>query len=179
VYGFAKQSGGTIRIESTLGEGTCVEIWLPRAPDMAGTAKEVSAVPYKAVAASTASLRILLVDDHAGVRITTAALLADLGHEVTEAGDGSEVIGHLSRDPAGYDLIISDYAMPIVSGTDVIERAREIRPDLPGIIITGYAEAQSISRRPDDVGVLTKPFTPVQLSQAIGCACPAMSEEAQ
>jgi CheY-like chemotaxis protein len=57
--------------------------------------------------------------------------------------------------------------MPVVSGTEVIEKARRIRRRMPAIIITGYAEAQSIARRPDDVPVLAKPFTPEQLSAAI------------
>jgi CheY-like chemotaxis protein len=76
----------------------------------------------------------------------------------------------LADGAGGCDLLISDYAMPHVSGAEVIRQAREAQPGLPAIIITGYADSQSISRRPDDVLVLSKPFTPEQLKAAIGSA---------
>ena len=164
VYGFAKQSGGAFRLESEVGTGTRAEIWLPRG-------SKVDAAPATAavagVAESTRALRILLVDDHEGVRTTTAALLADLGHQVVEASDGREVLALLEDPEASYDLLITDYAMPRVSGAEVIRQARRILPQLAAIIITGYADAQSIARRPDDVLVLQKPFTADQLSAAL------------
>ena len=120
--------------------------------------------------ASTADPYVLLVDDHDGVRTTTAALLEDLGHQVIEAGDGPEVLGILRADPDCCDLLITDYAMPHVSGAEVIRQAREVRPGLPAVIITGYADAQSIARRPENVQVLSKPFTPHQLNAAIASA---------
>jgi signal transduction histidine kinase/ActR/RegA family two-component response regulator len=174
VYGFVKQSGGAIKIDSKVGTGTRVEIWLPRAP--AAIAEASTAAPAEAAAKRGRSLNILLVDDHPGVRATTAALLEDLGHKVREAVDGREGIRLLKQDPGAIDLIISDYAMPVVSGTEVIQKARRIKRGMPAIIITGYAEAQSISRRPDDVPVLAKPFTPEQLSAAINAVSGAGEE---
>jgi CheY-like chemotaxis protein len=116
-------------------------------------------------------LDVLLVDDHEGVRETTAALLRDLGHDVVQAGDGPELLALLDgADGVACDLLISDYAMPHVSGAEVIRQARETRPDLPAILITGYADAQSISRRPEGVQILAKPFTPEQLASAIASA---------
>lgn len=168
VYGFAKQSGGAIRIDSEVGRGTSVEIWLPRAPE---ASRKIALASGTALAeADQAPLRILLADDHPGVRATTAALLEDFGHSVVEASDGPALIASLEADPVGYDLIISDYAMPLVSGTDVIKKARAILPAVPCIIITGYAETESISYRPDDVQVLAKPFSPEQLAEAIATA---------
>jgi PAS domain S-box-containing protein len=169
VYGFVKQSGGAIRIDSNIGMGTRVEIWLPRAP--ATTMEAAIVAPGEGAAPFDRSLNILLVDDHPGVRATTAALLEDFGHRVTEASDGPEVIRLLKKDPEAVDLIISDYAMPHVSGTEVIQQARRIRRGMPAIIITGYAEAGSISKRPEDVPVLAKPFTPEQLGAAIRAVC--------
>jgi signal transduction histidine kinase len=166
VYGFAEQSGGGMRIDSKVGEGTCVEIWLPRAPEAA----ELAAGPRLSNSSDDRSLRplrILLADDHAGVRATTAALLQDLGHEVIEVEDGAALLSHMERVPDGYDLIVSDYAMPLVSGTDVINGARSLCANLPCILITGYADTQSIANRPDNVQVLSKPFTPQQLVDAI------------
>ena len=178
VYGFARQSGGAIRIESKVGQGTRVEIWLPRAP---AAAAEGAAAPAAADGVtrggtggnSPAGLKVLLVDDHVGVRATTAALLEDLGHEVTQAGDGPELLDLLKDDPAGFDLIISDYAMPHLSGAEVVRQARRIRPAMPAILMTGYADANSIARRPDDVHVLAKPFTVEQMNAAICGAAPA------
>jgi PAS domain S-box-containing protein len=170
VYGFAKQSGGAFHISSRVGEGTRAEIWLPRgaresarAGGEGGKAEAQAPVPR---------LGILLVDDHEGVRETTAALLDDLGHHVVQAGDGGEVLAILgaAEAGAGFDLLISDYAMPHLSGAEVIRQAREMRPGLPAIIITGYADAQSISRRPEGVQILAKPFTPEQLTAAIASA---------
>jgi PAS domain S-box-containing protein len=168
VYGFAKQSGGAFRMSSTLGVGTRAELWLPRGTDEArtGASGETAAAPAAAVRALT----VLLVDDHEGVRATTAALLSDLGHSVIEASDGPEVLAKLSADPEACDLLITDYAMPHVSGAEVIRQARDVRPGLPAIIITGYADSTAIGRRPDDVMVLAKPFTPDQLRAAMASA---------
>jgi PAS domain S-box-containing protein len=177
VYGFAKQSGGAIRIESQVGKGTRVEIWLPRAPEMATAAGKTPALQRGATQAAKA-LNILLVDDHEGVRATTAAMLEDLGHKVVQASDGPEMLVQLEKNPKASDLIITDYAMPVVSGTDVIVRAREIRPGMPAIIITGYADVKSIARRPENVHVLAKPFTPDQLRAAIVAAVASRTQPA-
>ncbi|MGI9024210.1 MAG: response regulator [Burkholderiaceae bacterium] len=174
VHGFANQSGGALRIESELGRGTIVELCLPRAAENSATAEDLrrSPLPAPANRGTGTALRILLVDDHEDVRATTAALLADLGHEVTQASDGPGILKTLGLAPSAYDLLISDYAMPVVSGIEVIRRARELRPHLPAIIITGYAEVESIASRPCDVGVLMKPFDQEQLAAYVQSAAP-------
>ncbi len=176
VYGFARQSGGTLRIDSVVGEGTTVEIWLPRAPQT--EAREPSPGASSAAAADDGpSLRILLVDDHDAVRETTAAMLQDLGHHVEPASGGVEVLARLEAAPGDYDLIVTDYAMPVISGGEIMERARAIRPDMPGIIISGYADAQSIGRKPKDVIALGKPFSTEQMIAAIRTVCAAPQKE--
>lgn len=169
VYGFAKQSGGAIRIDSELGTGTRVEIWLPRALQPARADGAPSELPDRPPS-TVPRLRVLLADDHAGVRAMTAALLEDLGHGVTQAGDGPGLMAKLESSPDNFDLIVSDYAMPLLSGAEAIERARTIRPDMPCILITGYADTESIARRPAGVPVLNKPFNAEQLSEAIRAA---------
>jgi PAS domain S-box-containing protein len=169
VYGFAQQSGGTLRIESEAGIGTRVEIWLPRARADTESGRE-RAAERQEFAETRGALRVLLVDDHAGARVTTAALLQDMGHEVVEATDGPKMLDLLRARPDGFDLIISDYAMPLISGSEGIRQAREISPDIPAILITGYAEAASISGRPQDVHILLKPFGAEQFAAAIGNA---------
>jgi PAS domain S-box-containing protein len=176
VYGFAKQSGGAIHIESEVGHGTRVEIWLPRAPAVGGTSASLNEAVEDKGSGPAKALRILLVDDHEGVRATTAAMLEDLGHTVTQSSDGPEMLAQLEVDPGAGDLIITDYAMPLVSGTDVIVRARKMVPAMPAIIITGYADVQSIARRPENVQVLAKPFSAEQLRAAITFAITARTK---
>jgi PAS domain S-box-containing protein len=168
VYGFVKQSGGAIQMHSAVGKGTRVEIWLPEHQPDPNSAVEPKGRSGKAKTVSRARpLKLLLVDDHDGVRATTAAMLEDLGHTVTQAAEGDEALAALAADPDGYDVVVSDYAMPHLSGAELIRRARELRPEMPAMIITGYADSQSIARRPERVIVLAKPFTPDQISAAL------------
>ncbi|MFL6725446.1 MAG: response regulator [Sphingomicrobium sp.] len=165
VYGFAKQSNGAFLIDSELGRGTNAELWLPRAPTTARSRRAPPAAPRRR--GKTGSLKILLVDDHSEVRTTTAAVLEDSGHRVVQAGDGAEAIQVLEANDCDCNLLITDYAMPHVSGTECIRRVRERCPDIPALIITGYAEADAIGDRPDGVEILLKPFTPAALEGAI------------
>jgi signal transduction histidine kinase/DNA-binding response OmpR family regulator len=165
VYGFARQSGGAIDIASALGEGTTVEIWLPRAPT--GAERVAKAAAERVRIEPVRPLSILLVDDHEAVRETTAEMLRDLGHGVETSADGPAMLESLAAAPGAYDLIVTDYAMPLMSGTDMLIQAREIRPDIPGIIISGYAASETVARAPGDVAVLRKPFTLEQMGAAI------------
>jgi CheY-like chemotaxis protein len=166
VYGFARQSGGSLSIHSEEGEGTSVQIWLPRARSEPDAPAELAEA---AVAGNARSLRILLVDDNEAVRATTAALLTDLGHKVETAEDGASMLRMLDAD-GGYDLIITDYAMPLMSGGEAMLKAREAMPDIPAIIVSGYADAEAIERKPEGVQVLGKPFSPQDMARAIARA---------
>ncbi|WP_172969699.1 response regulator [Rhodanobacter sp. T12-5] len=169
VYGFAQQSGGTLRIESELGRGTCMTIWLPRASATSALAAgEIHA--DAAEETSPPARHILLVDDHEGVRAATAALLSDMGHHDTTATDGAEVAELQQQGLATIDLVVSDYAMPLVSGVEIIRRLRADKPQLPAVIITGYAETDVLTGAPEGVIILTKPFTSASLQEAIGVA---------
>ena len=164
VYGFASQSGGGIRIDSTLGEGTTVELWLPRASHAEPVESEVAATD---VAVASRPLRILLVDDHDAVRETTEAILRDLGHAVETASDGPAMLRRLAAAPAECDLIITDYAMPLMSGCEMLKQARGILPAVPAIIISGYADDKALADAPPGVAILRKPFTLGQMGKAI------------
>jgi signal transduction histidine kinase len=172
VYGFARQSGGALDISSVIGEGTKVEIWLPRATGEGTAQPAVEPAAAAALSAAALPLRILLVDDHDGVRETTAGMLADMGHEVDATADGPAMLSKLETEPHVYDLIVTDYAMPRVSGSDVLKQARAIRPDIPGIIISGYAESRALGACPEETVILRKPFTPEQMQAAICAALP-------
>jgi hypothetical protein len=138
VYGFAQQSNGAFRLHSEFGRGTRAELWLPRAPTTAVSEPAASPEP---VQRPTRALKVLLVDDHPEVRSTTAAVLEDAGHEVVEAANGPEALALLKKRTSDFDLLISDYAMPHQSGTDFLREARALCPGVPGLLITGYAEA--------------------------------------
>ncbi|MGN6156276.1 MAG: response regulator [Sphingomicrobium sp.] len=168
VYGFARQSNGAFRIESVLGAGTTAELLLPRASDSAP--KEQPAATPRKRRRTNRKLSILLVDDHAHVRSTTAAVLGDFGHKVVEAADGTDALRVL-REDCSFDLLITDYAMPHLSGTDLLRAAQDICPDVPALIVTGYAEADAIRDRPEHVEILQKPFTPEALEGAIHELC--------
>ncbi|TPG05517.1 hybrid sensor histidine kinase/response regulator [Sphingomonas oligophenolica] len=167
VYGFTSQSGGTMHITSEEGKGTRVELWLPC---FAGEPSAEGREAVQGLSVVTERLNLALVDDHEGVRATTAALLEDFGHKVWSAPCGAVILDRLGAHPESVDLLISDYAMPLLSGLEVIRRARQIRPCLPAIIITGYAEENVVSLAAEDIVALTKPFTPAQLQDAISRA---------
>ena len=169
VYGFARQSGGDFRLKSEVGKGTTAEIWLPRSN--ATAIKPVTPLPPAAVKAGR-PLRVLLVDDHDEVRATTLSMLEDLGHSVADAATGADALDLLDGQLADWDLLITDYAMPHTSGTQLVEQARKLRPDLPSLIITGYAENEAIGERPDDVAILAKPFSLEQLAHMIAVVSP-------
>jgi len=166
VYGFAQQSGGTIRITSQVGQGTQVQIVLPRAPASA-SAQPLVAEGCDLPALSAAGLTILLVDDHEGVRATAEAMLSDFGHKVATASDGPEALHLLSDKSAVFDLLITDYAMPQLSGSELVRRAREGRPALPAIMITGNADAIENADLAEGIAMLFKPFTPEQVLRSI------------
>ena len=170
VYGFAKQSNGAFRLESDLGSGTSAALWLPRAPQAAtGEAETVSEPKSEALR----PLKLLLVDDHPEVRSTTAALLEDHGHEVAQAHNGAAALALLKKRECDYDLLIIDYAMPHLSGTDFLREARLLCPDVPALLITGYADGEMIRDRPENIELLLKPFTPAKLEAAMARACGA------
>jgi len=153
VRGLTEQSGGTLTIESTLGKGTAVHLWLPVTSAKAGAAE--AALPVPAADPEERSLTILVVDDDFLVAMNTSAMLEDLGHRVVEVHSGTQALEAI--DKAGdLDLMITDQAMPQMTGLQLIEQARKRRPGLKVVLATGYAELpdgadQSIPR-------LSKPF---------------------
>jgi PAS domain S-box-containing protein len=168
VYGFAKQSNGAFRVQSKVGAGTTAELWLPRAP--AAVALEASAASEADPVVTLPLMRVLLVDDHEEVRETTAAVLRDLGHDVVEAANGSDALKQLDGRTCDFDLLVTDYAMPLLSGADLLRKMRDICPGVPALIITGYAEPDMIQGLPQDVQTLLKPFTPRALERAMARA---------
>jgi CheY-like chemotaxis protein len=111
--------------------------------------------------------RVMIVDDDPLVLAGTADLLEDLGHEVVEASSGRQAL-EILRAEARIDLVITDHAMPGMTGVELFTRAREAHPDLPFILATGYAELPDLLEAPTIR--LSKPFKQDALAQAIGQA---------
>jgi CheY-like chemotaxis protein len=165
VLGFAQQSGGGVAIESSVGEGTAVSIYLPRTDRRPESATAGLAL-HTTDRCSGAS--ILLVDDDNDVREVTAMMLRDLGYHVHEAGSGGAALELLESD-TGIDLLLVDYAMPGMSGADVVRRVRSLRPLLPTVFITGYADHGSVAEIGED-HIIGKPFQLDELARKVGAA---------
>jgi PAS domain S-box-containing protein len=160
VYGLAAQLQGLLLLKSWPGAGTTAEIWLPatHAPAM-----EDEAEPAQPQAAA-GSLDVLAVDDDLLVLDNVAAMLEDLGHRVTTARTGQEAITILRRE-GKLDLLITDHAMPEMTGLQLAERAAAIRPGLRIILATGYAELPAGQHT--DLPRLGKPFDQTVLATCI------------
>lgn len=158
IYGFAKQSGGSVSIYSEVGEGTMVCIYLPR---HLGEAEAEDAEPARdQITRAAVGETVLVVDDEPTVRMLVTEVLTDLGYTALEAADGSAGLAIINSD-ARIDLLVTDVGLPGgMNGRQVADAARNIRPDLKVLFITGYAENAVLSHGHLDPGmhVLTKPF---------------------
>jgi PAS domain S-box-containing protein len=167
VHGMSEQSGGRLILKSRKGEGTTAEIWLPVAIRQAETSVQSQQAPTEASVDESRSLVVLAVDDDALVLMNTIAMLEDLGHTVFEAGSGKEALDVFRREK-DIDIVITDQAMPLMTGTQLADAIRAERRDLPIILATGFAELPPDAGR--DLLKLDKPFRQEELAQAIAAA---------
>jgi CheY-like chemotaxis protein len=160
VHGLAAQSGGSLNITSQVGTGTTEELWLPVAEGSVDKLEDrddkLPSQPRRA--------QILLVDDEDLVRLATAEMLREMGHSVTEASSGTTALDQLAVGRQ-FDLLITDYLMPGIRGSELIEEARRHRPQLRALLLTGYAnlakgEAAGLPR-------LAKPFREADLARVV------------
>ena len=165
IYGFVKQSGGHIRIDSDLGRGTTVRIFLPRhtGPDEGAEAEADETAP-RALDGET----VLLVEDDATVRDLVREVLQDLGYTALEALDGPSGLSILETRRR-IDLLVTDVGLPGMNGRQLAERARLSRPELKVLFITGYAENAAFGSGHLDAGMqmMTKPFAVEALAKRI------------
>lgn len=164
VHGFAQQIAGQLRLTSRKGEGTTAEIWMPAAIDGEASASEWPDPCASAEPASARPLVILTVDDDVLVQMNTVAMLEDFGHTVIEAMNGHEALNVL-RERRDIDLVVTDYAMPQMNGRDLALAVKQLRPDLPVVLATGYAELPPGAEV--DVVRLSKPFSQDELARAV------------
>lgn len=169
VHGLAVQSNGTLRLRSSPGEGTTAEIWLPTSAIPVRQAE-----PQPTAVAKAGPATILVVDDDALISMSTTAMLEDLGHVALEASSGAKALKILSGETR-VDLVLTDYAMPGMTGADLALRIRKSHPGLPVLLATGYADL------PDGLNIdlprLGKPYTQRQLATQIAKLLHHMEEE--
>jgi signal transduction histidine kinase len=162
VFGTARQSGGDVRIDSTVGKGTSVSVFLPRAAVPAERAPLSRA--GRTEACSTRAV-VLVVDDDDAVRAITLDMLSGLGYTVRAASGGTEALALLD-DGDTIDLLLTDVVMPRMSGPELARRVRVSRPRLPIVFISGYANPEGIAGEPLE-RLVRKPFSASDLREQI------------
>ena len=155
IYGFAKQSEGTVRIVSEPGRGTTVTLYLPRFHGQVNEPAERTSAKPREGAGET----ILVVEDDGNVRDLVREILQDLGYNTVEAYDGPSGLAVL-RSKMHIDLLVTDVGLPGLNGRQLADQGRGLRPDLKVLFITGYAENASFGggQLDADMQMITKPF---------------------
>ncbi|MGI8931655.1 MAG: PAS domain-containing protein [Sphingomicrobium sp.] len=164
VYGMARQSGGTARIESEVGVGTTVRLYFRRA-EKDGEVPLSGGRTGDIIRREKGGATVLLIDDDDEVRRFMAASLVDFGHRVIEASNGADGIRRFAE--AAPDLVVLDFVMPGLSGAEVAARILAHKPDQRILFVSGYSETEAIREVAPDAPVLTKPFRPAALDAAV------------
>lgn len=166
IHGFVRQSGGQVHIDSELGRGTTMSLFLPR---FLGDVAEDAASPGSLSNVKGRGETVLVIDDEPTVRMVVVEVLEDAGYSALQAGDGPTGLAVLQSNP-DIDLLITDVGLPGgMNGRQVADAARETRPDLKVLFVTGYAENAAVGNGLLEPGmeVLTKPFDMGQLAERI------------
>ncbi|GEP59519.1 histidine kinase [Reyranella soli] len=161
IHGLALQLKGALRLLSDVGRGTRAELWLPVAN---GAAVAAAPASQSEADVSKRRLTLLFVDDDFLISLSTAALLEDLGHDVIKASSGPAALD-VVKSGRPIDLLITDYAMPGMTGVQLAEAVRKLRPELPILLATGYADLPA--RAKVELPRLSKPYQQKQLADQI------------
>ncbi|MEO3434475.1 PAS domain S-box protein [Inquilinus sp. CAU 1745] len=165
VHGLAAQLNGGLTISSKLGQGTTIELWLPISAVTSDDEDQQVGERLSPKALGTA----LLVDDEDLVRMSTADMLIDLGFEVIEAGSAEEAL-RLVGEGLKPDLLVTDHLMPGMTGVELADALRSGQPELPVLVVSGYAEADGVAA---GLPRLTKPFRNAELAASLAALVPA------
>ncbi len=164
VFGFVRQSGGRLKIENDPNRGAVVELLLPASDE----SQEQVSLPDSAHLQSEkfAVRSILLVDDDDTVRTIVEEQLCDMGMEVCALSGGADAIARLTAAPEHYDLLLTDFAMPGMNGAETIGQAALIKPSLRCLLMTGFADAETLASLPAHIEVIPKPIDYHRLAKA-------------
>lgn len=164
VYGFARQSGGTVLIDSVVGQGTCVTVVLPRSTTTPQADQVIAKTSKRAPGSSGC---VLLVEDDDEVAALVAEMLHEIGYEVTRAASAESALGALANS-RGIDIVFSDVMMPgRMDGIDLAREIRTRRPGMPVLLTSGYAEAAKRAAAAEGVYLLPKPYALEDLASAL------------
>ncbi|HEX5325805.1 MAG TPA: PAS domain S-box protein [Acetobacteraceae bacterium] len=166
-YGLAHQSGGALQIKSEIGQGTTVDVYLPRSFGKPDVGSASMAGKYRKPDGEQAT--VLVVDDQKDVREATAGLLEALGYQVAQAANGNDALVILGHDPA-IDVLVVDYAMPEMTGTELARQARVRLPTLPVLLVTGYVDAEPLNEQLAGTVLLKKPYGLDELAEKVAAA---------
>src|SRR6185312_4051279 len=164
VYGFARQSGGFVELDSRLGQGTTVSIYLPRCErPVDGAAVQPHATPIP-----SAEGTVLLVEDDSDVRDAAHTMLEELGYRVIETASADAALSVIADEP-GIDLVFTDVIMAAgPTGIELAQAIKERRPDLPVMLTSGYTAQRMVPAAGSrDLPLLRKPYTLSQLADAL------------
>ena len=163
-----EQHGGCVVVESECGRGTTVHLYLPQAGVVA---KNVTTAPKTDLPEelTTGTESIMVVDDESVILSLVGDTLMDVGYKLQYASSGAEAVSVVEKNPGGIDLIIMDYAMPVMDGEKTFEKISQIDPSIAVIIISGYNCEEKIREFADKgiAGFLHKPFSPEQLKRTV------------
>ena len=167
IFGFARQSGGDVKIESTLGVGTTISLYLPRSMEEAELARGGALVEEDP--AAPAGTRILLVEDDPRVSRSTINALEELGYFPIACASGHEALDILEREQGQIELLVTDVMMPEMTGPELVRKVAELYPWVAILFVTGYV-GESGSEELSGYDMLRKPFTVSALSSAVAAA---------
>ncbi|MGX7927233.1 PAS domain S-box protein [Tsuneonella sp. HG094] len=158
VHGLAAQLGGALSIFSQIAQGTRMEFFVP----VSGEVAQISDVPRVAEAVSRTGT-VLLVDDEPLIRLSTTDMLNDLGYDVIDAGSAEDAL-RLVSEGGHFDILVTDHLMPGLSGVELASKLRAANPELPVLIVSGYAEIQGVAA---SIPRLVKPFRLAELASKL------------
>lgn len=166
VYGIVRNCGGTITVYSEVGKGTTFHVYFPRIDAEAAVEMEENASAPRG-----SGERVLLVDDEEAVAELTHRVLARLGYEVLVRRNSKDALAAFQAHPDQFDAVVTDHAMPYMTGLELALEIKSIRTDIPIILMTGFSEG--LDKKADILGIaaiVRKPFSPLQLAQALHAA---------
>ena len=167
VYGFVRQSGGAISVDSAPGRGSTFSLLLPRTYDTTVP----TPAPLPSVATQRGSGTVLIAEDERALRRLAATVLGQAGYTTLEASDGHQALDMFTVHANSIVMVVTDVVMPRMGGIELSKRLRQSRPDLPILFVTGYVDqSESLHDSAAGTPVLLKPFSPAALLRAVSSA---------
>jgi len=168
VYGFVRQSGGAITVESAIGQGSTFSLLLPRTEGRSGKSPAAKGlVPQTERGSGT----VLIAEDERALRRLSATVLGQAGYDTLEAIDGQQALDQFTVHSGKIAVVVTDVVMPRMGGIELAERLRQANPDLPILFVTGYVEqSDALQESAAGTPVLLKPFSPEALLRAVSSA---------